>query len=158
MILILLISRVFANYNRELEGDISYRFERPEHPDHELRLWEVARATSAAPTYFKPFVNDRTHRGYLDGAIYHKNPVEVANDERRLIWPDERDLHPDILLSIGTGHFGEARGPFDTAKKASNKRRTLWHRDMDAPPKPDERTRGPKTWAGIAKLGSVLMG
>lgn len=63
-----------------------------------------ARATSAAPGYFKPFIHERTGIGYLDGALYYNNPVRVANMERKLIWPDTINLPPDILLSIGTGH------------------------------------------------------
>ena len=62
---------VFTNYNRNIEQDTTYKFERPEEPSKELNIWEVARATSAAPTYFKPFVNHWTKQGYLDGAIYH---------------------------------------------------------------------------------------
>ena len=61
-----------------------------------------ARATSAAPSYFKTFRSKRNGRGYLDGALYHNNPVQVADLERRLIWPDRDPLPPDILLSIGT--------------------------------------------------------
>lgn len=40
---------------------------------------------------------------YLDGALYHNNPVWVAHHERKLIWPDVCNSPPDILLSIGTG-------------------------------------------------------
>ena len=61
-----------------------------------------ARATSAAPSYFKAFKSERNGRGYLDGALYHNNPIRVADLERRLIWPDTEGLPPDILLSIGT--------------------------------------------------------
>lgn len=61
-----------------------------------------ARATSAAPSYFKAFRSKRNSRGYLDGALYHNNPVRVADLERRLIWPDTEFSPPDILLSIGT--------------------------------------------------------
>lgn len=61
------------------------------------------RATSAAPSYFKPLSNTRNGKRYLDGAIHYNNPVQVADSERRLIWPETRDSPPDILLSIGTG-------------------------------------------------------
>ncbi|KAL9049151.1 MAG: hypothetical protein Q9162_007370 [Coniocarpon cinnabarinum] len=149
---------VFANYNREHGSDQTYRFERPEHPEGELRLWEVARATSAAPTYFKPFVNVRTRQGYLDGAIYHNNPVEVANDERKLIWREDANFHPDLLFSIGTGHHGEAKGPFDNTGKAPHRRRTRAYRDSETLPKPEDRTKGPRSWSKIPKLGSVLSG
>lgn len=61
-----------------------------------------ARGTSAAPSYFKPFRSKNNCRGYMDGALYHNNPVQVADLERRLIWPDSESFPPDILLSIGT--------------------------------------------------------
>jgi hypothetical protein len=61
-----------------------------------------ARATSAAPTFFKPFVNSRTKEEYIDGALYHNNPIRVAVNESKLLWPDTEGRHPDILFSIGT--------------------------------------------------------
>ncbi|KAK1461914.1 hypothetical protein CCUS01_01504 [Colletotrichum cuscutae] len=65
-----------------------------------------ARATSAAPPFFKSFTKADTKRSYLDGALYHNCPVLVAHHERRMIWPDIADTVPDILLSIGTGMNG----------------------------------------------------
>lgn len=55
----------------------------------------------------------------MDGALYHNNPVRVANLERKLIWPDTQDFPPDLLLSIGTSCsadiLGRARtGSFDS--------------------------------------------
>lgn len=47
----------------------------------------------------------------LDGAIYHNNPVKVANAEWKQIWVDGKDKkcgnhkHPDILLSVGAGYI-----------------------------------------------------
>ena len=62
-----------------------------------------ARATSAAPPYFKPFSPKQSDREYIDGAVYHNNPIKVADAERKYLWPDVETLEPDILLSIGTG-------------------------------------------------------
>ncbi|PSN59126.1 hypothetical protein BS50DRAFT_594903 [Corynespora cassiicola Philippines] len=95
---------IFTNYNRAASDQVDYKLDRPDHPDNDLKIWEAARATFAAPTYFKPFVNSRTKEGYLDGAVLHNNPVQIAHYESKLLWPDSEDLHPDILLSIGTGH------------------------------------------------------
>ncbi len=61
-------------------------------------------ATSASPPYFRTFVNDRTHEGFLDGALFHINPVRIAASESQLIWPDIKSRAPDILLSLGTGY------------------------------------------------------
>ena len=59
------------------------------------------RATSAAPIYFKPYHHSKTHRTYIDGAIRRNNPVRIADEERRLIWPGSCRL--DIVLSVGSG-------------------------------------------------------
>lgn len=40
---------------------------------------------------------------YLDGAIYHNNPIAIAERERRLIWHARPSESPDMVLSIGTG-------------------------------------------------------
>ncbi|KAI1446662.1 FabD/lysophospholipase-like protein [Annulohypoxylon stygium] len=96
---------VLANYNRQGPTDygLPYRFDRYTEPEKEFRVWEAARATSAAPTLFKVFQKRETMNTYLDGALYHNNPVWVAHHERKLIWPDVCNSPPDILLSIGTG-------------------------------------------------------
>lgn len=39
----------------------------------------------------------------MDGALYHNNPVRIADAEWKLIWSRSPVTHPDIMLSIGTG-------------------------------------------------------
>ncbi|KAL4757187.1 uncharacterized protein BDW70DRAFT_171583 [Aspergillus foveolatus] len=96
---------VLANYNRHGSTENqSYRFYRSEKPESEMKIWESARATSAAPRIFKPFFHSASGQEYQDGAIYHNNPIDVAYREQKLIWPDMADSHPDIVLSIGTGY------------------------------------------------------
>lgn len=63
-----------------------------------------ARATSAAPTYFSPFFHKATKQTYLDGGLWHNNPIKIASAESKAIWPDNEQPHPDVLLSIGTGY------------------------------------------------------
>ena len=89
---------VLANYSRQEENEPNYKFEFP----HHLQVWEAASATSAAPPFFKPF-ESRAKKTYMDGAIYYNNPVKVADNERRFLWPDVTDNPPDLILSIGTG-------------------------------------------------------
>jgi patatin-like phospholipase/acyl hydrolase len=93
-------SRKDTTQNKRRKG--YYDFPRPDDPDLELKIWEAAAATSAAPSFFKPFVHRSTNRTYLDGALYHNNPVRLVHRERKLLWPDVADKHPDIFLSIGT--------------------------------------------------------
>ncbi|KAF8852713.1 hypothetical protein BDZ45DRAFT_807214 [Acephala macrosclerotiorum] len=94
---------ILTNYNRPKKvAEPDYKFERPQDGYGEMKTWEACRATSAAPTYFKPFHNLRTSHSYLDGALYYNNPARVAHQERKLLWPDFETHAPDILLSIGS--------------------------------------------------------
>ena len=62
------------------------------------RIWEAARATSAASIFFKPItINDVT---YIDGGPGWNNPSMEAIFEAHKIWPD-RPI--GCLLSVGTG-------------------------------------------------------
>ena len=101
---------VLANYNRmEAEEKPPYQFHRSEKPSAEIKTWQAARATSAAPTMFKPFAHDPSGQVYQDGALWYNCPIEVAMRERRLLWPDVAESHPDIVLSLGTGVNPKAR-------------------------------------------------
>lgn len=65
-----------------------------------------ARATSAAPGFFKPFESKRLEPPFqfMDGAILHNNPIQLAMEETRRLSAERRlNLKPDIMLSIGTG-------------------------------------------------------
>lgn len=64
---------VMSNYNRKpnLETPTRYTFQRPETSDCELKTWETARATSAAPTYFKSFSHEPSKQEYWDGGLFH---------------------------------------------------------------------------------------
>ena len=73
-------------------------------------IWQVARATSAAPTYFLPIEIDDVLYG--DGGIGWNNPTKEAIAEARNVWPD-RPI--GILISIGTG-LEEALQLNDTSK------------------------------------------
>ena len=45
------------------------------------KIWEAARATSAASTFFDPIkIGNRT---YVDGALKHNNPIEKVDEESR---------------------------------------------------------------------------
>jgi predicted acylesterase/phospholipase RssA len=61
-------------------------------------IWQAARATAAAPTFFEPIVIDEVEYG--DGGTGSNNPVELAIDEAHDIWPG-RVI--GCVVSIGTG-------------------------------------------------------
>ena len=61
-------------------------------------IWQVGRATSAAPTFFTPIEIDDVLYG--DGGTGWNNPTREAIAEARNIWPN-RPI--GIVISIGTG-------------------------------------------------------
>jgi patatin-like phospholipase/acyl hydrolase len=64
---------------------------------------DVARATSAAPTYFEPLQLEwgpYGERAFIDGGVHSNNPAMCAYIEARKIHPGENDF---LVLSLGTG-------------------------------------------------------
>src|SRR5213079_2141007 len=61
----------------------SYGFYR----DH-VPIWQAARATSAAPTYFKPIFIQKPAPGgwYVDGGLKRNNPSVTALNEAQERW------------------------------------------------------------------------
>ncbi|KAK8206056.1 acyl transferase/acyl hydrolase/lysophospholipase [Phyllosticta capitalensis] len=80
-----------------------------------LHIWEVTRATSAAPFYFKILEADIHGEimGFKDGGIRENNPAGAAWSEFVSLYGENRD--PALLLSIGTGRPDETRDGFATA-------------------------------------------
>jgi predicted acylesterase/phospholipase RssA len=63
------------------------------------KIWEAARATSAAPTFFKRIEIGRG-QPFIDGGLGRNNPSRVVLDEANTLFK----THPiGCLLSIGTG-------------------------------------------------------
>jgi hypothetical protein len=64
---------------------------------------EALRATSAAPTFFKPFLyncKNGTIKTFVDGGLTANNPTELAIFEARALWPD-REI--ECIVSLGCG-------------------------------------------------------
>jgi hypothetical protein len=94
---------IISNYGRQDERQLTYRIEFSLGAELGLKVWEAAAATSAAPSFFKPFKHSRAERSYMDGALHYNNPIKIANYERKLLWHDVADSHPHLMISIGTG-------------------------------------------------------
>ncbi len=74
-------------------------------------------------------MNERTNEGFLDGALFHNNPVRIAASESQLLWPDVKASPPDILLSLGTGHCTSdpaAAAAADAAAAEDSMRSASW--------------------------------
>ena len=79
-----------------------------------MRIWEVTRATSAAPFYFDMLEADIKGEimGFKDGGIRENNPAGAAWSEFVSLYGD-RD--PALLLSIGTGRKDTSQDGFAAA-------------------------------------------
>ena len=152
---------VLANYSRHEESEPIYRFVFP----HQLRIWEAASATSAAPSFFKPFKTDRSpQKTYLDGALYFNNPASVANHERKFLWPDVAENPPDIFLSLGTGKYGrQVEGRIAELNPLPNKQQQSTRSSNPELAAKSKRKTKPKWKRGnsyklVARFFSVLVG
>jgi uncharacterized protein len=86
-------------------------------PEYDFPMWQVARSTSAAPTYFEPeqILTPDARTGYyalIDGGVYANNPAMCAYVDMRCADPDCEI----VLASLGTGEllrpysYHEAKG------------------------------------------------
>lgn len=66
--------------------------------EHEIPIWQVARATTASPTFFRPVIIG--FEEYISGDFWIENPCEeIYNEVQNMDGID----NVDIMLGIGTG-------------------------------------------------------
>lgn len=78
----------------------NFPYTREQHPDKNWPLWQIIRASTAAPTYFEPEINR-----YIDGGIScYNNPSYAAfiGATKYLDWPAGTDQLR--IYSVGTGY------------------------------------------------------
>jgi hypothetical protein len=74
-----------------------------------VKIWEAARATSAAHSFFDPIEIGSNAQKFWDGGLHSNNPVRKACLLAQEIWAVPGSSHPEFfnrigsLLSIGTG-------------------------------------------------------
>jgi len=66
----------------------------------DIPVFDAARATSAAPTYYSPF--RRGSKVLVDGGVIANNPSLFAYSQARRLWPDCKDF---TIVSIGTAGY-----------------------------------------------------
>jgi len=64
-------------------------------------IWQAARATSAAPTFFPAITFGNPPSEYVDGALVHNNPIRLLMRETSSVWGS--DVKFSCVLSVGTG-------------------------------------------------------
>ena len=90
-------------------------------PDHNFYIKDIARATSAAPTYFEiSKIKSESNKYYplIDGGVFANNPALCAYAEVRNKFSDEENkisASDMLILSIGTG-FTNTSYSYDEAK------------------------------------------
>ena len=76
-------------------------------------IWQAARATSAAPTFFKSVRFGVPPLAWVDAGMGFNNPARVILEEAGKIWRDDDDhfdrSHIGCLVSLGTGYPTVAR-------------------------------------------------
>ena len=73
-------------------------------PADDPLLTQVARATSAAPTYFPPL--ELEGHCMVDGGVFASNPAICAFAEAKKMYPQEREF---LVVSLGTGVLSHDR-------------------------------------------------
>jgi patatin-like phospholipase/acyl hydrolase len=97
---------IITSYEIERRIPWFFRSERAKiRPDYDFSIKQVARATSAAPTYFEPCqIITQTSDNYyalIDGGVFANNPTMCA-------FVDAKIAHPDadfMVVSLGTGQL-----------------------------------------------------
>jgi patatin-like phospholipase/acyl hydrolase len=90
----------------DLQGQVPFFFKSHKiagDPTYNWKLTEIARATSAAPTFFSPLHLTRGGKDYalVDGGVFVNNPSMAAYAEARALYPDATQF---IVVSVGTGN------------------------------------------------------
>lgn len=116
-----LTNLLITSYDTEAQRPLFFKH-RPDRGDwkEDLNFYmkDVARATSAAPTYFQPAQispvgSDNKKFCLIDGGVFANNPAMAAYIEARKIFPKCRDF---FLLSLGTGYSSQSFG-YDKMRK-----------------------------------------
>lgn len=100
---------IVTSYDTYLRGPFFFKSEKSKGTDgpmHDYPMRIVARATSAAPSYFEPLhvsanPGDRNvEYSLIDGGVYANNPAMCAYVEAVNCYPDATDI---TVVSLGTG-------------------------------------------------------
>ena len=94
----------------DLQGQLPFFFKSHRiagDPTYNWKLTEIARATSAAPTFFSPLHLTRGSKDYalVDGGVFVNNPSMAAYAEARSLYKNTDQV---VVVSVGTGDRQDA--------------------------------------------------
>lgn len=89
----------------DLQGQLPFFFKSHKiaaDPNYNWNATDIARATSAAPTFFPPLHLVRGNEDYalIDGGVFVNNPAMAAYAEARSLYPGSERI---MVVSVGTG-------------------------------------------------------
>ncbi len=92
-------------FSYDIQNDCPYYFNSTEarkNPKDDYCVWQAARATSAAPTYFPAakFASEPDSPIFVDGGVYINNPALTLLIQAKQLYPKEQNF---LLVSLGTG-------------------------------------------------------
>lgn len=117
---------LITTYDMKTHSSFFFTSDEPDTKQREFFVRDVARSTSAAPTYFPPAMisNLITQKGMIniDGGVFANNPAMCAYAEARTTrFPDRGIDFPSaddmLILSIGTGGGGFTLPNLQKSKK-----------------------------------------
>lgn len=110
---------VFRNYT------LPFRIQSLYNGTFKHKMWEAARASSAAPGYFGEFkLGENIHQ---DGGLFVNNPCAVAIHEAKCIWPNAKLLS---VVSIGTGRCQPLDLASSSLSTAAESTATSWKQKL----------------------------
>lgn len=109
---------LLRTYDHRYDADIAPDWITPYNQGADkLRIWQVTRATSAAPFFFKMLEAELNGKpvGFKDGGIRENNPSYAAYSEHASMRGE--DVAPALLLSVGTGRPDQSKDGFAVAEE-----------------------------------------
>ncbi|KAG8982224.1 hypothetical protein FRB90_006947, partial [Tulasnella sp. 427] len=97
-----------VNYPPKLFRTYNNRFQ--QQSADKCQIWEAARATSCAPSFFPDIEVEGIY--YSDGGLGYNNPTELVLKEAQSLWG--RDHEIGCLMSVGTGSKESFMHTFDS--------------------------------------------
>jgi patatin-like phospholipase/acyl hydrolase len=99
---------LIPTYDLQSRQPVFFKSRKAKRDSHfDFSMWQVARATTAAPTYFEPLHLNTAIGDFAlaDGGVVANNPAMCAYAEARKNHPEATEL---LIVSIGTGDSARA--------------------------------------------------